>query len=314
MVAVTAGAAAIVVAHGVPSRLDCRGAALVAVADDKTRFHQECLSSGDTIIRPDQACRLGKAGVAPTAVLWGDSHAMVAATPMEIAARRDGAAFLFAATADCPVGIGFAIDEGTERGLTTTPSYRYCAQYNADMLALVKRTPSITSVVLAARWTNWRIGEPHNPAETAVDIRLRDETGVAEDRTANAAIAERGLRQLVGELVSAGKTVTIVGPVPEPRFNVPHRLFVQQFGLASEIGPLSVQDYYRRHARTLGIFRRLAASYPVRFIWPIRTLCRGDACPIEDGGRATFFDHNHLSISAAERLAGQFDPVFAKTR
>lgn len=311
MIVVGALAIGITLSHGLPSRLGARGAALVAAAGDKERFHVECMSNGDVIVDPKRACRLGANDTQPTALLWGDSHAMVVATPMEEAAKSQKAAFLFAASADCPIGIGFSIDTGTEKALTETPSYRYCATYNDAMLHLARDTPSITHVVLASRWTNWRLGEPANPAEAAADIRLRDETGVARSTTENAAIFERGFRRLVIALRAAGKQVTIVGPLPEPQFNVPQRLYVQQFGFAGIAEPISVRDYKRRHARILSMFARMKGLDGVSFVWPSTALCRRDVCPIEEEGHAIFFDHDHLSLWAARRTTYLYRGIFS---
>lgn len=307
---VLAASLAVAATHGLPSRLGPRGAMLVAVARDKERFHRECLSVGDVIVEPANACRLGTPGVAPTAMLWGDSHAMVTATPMEIAARSRHAAFLFAATADCPVGIGFAIDTGTAKALTETPSYRFCQRYNDEMLRIALTTPSIRDVVLSSRWSNWRIGEPPNPVEGDDDIRLRDDGGVAASGAANAAIFDRGFRRLLDALTAAGKRVTIVGPLPEPSFNVPQRLFVEQFGMAGSAGPIRLSDYQRRHRRILAMFA--AVRRPgVSFVWPMAALCERGVCPIEAHGRPMFFDHNHLSFEAAQRTARLYLPIFS---
>ncbi|MBN8807525.1 MAG: acyltransferase [Sphingomonas sp.] len=310
MAVVLAVSGVVATTHGLPSRLGPRGAMLVDAARDKDRVHRECLSVGDTIVEPANACRLGTPGVTPTALLWGDSHAMVTATALEAAAQARHGAFLFAATADCPVGIGFAIDTGTEKALTETPSYRFCARYNAEMLRIALATPSIRDVVLSSRWTNWRIGEPANPAESKVDIRLRDDTGVATSVAGNATIFERGFRKLVDTLVAAGKRVTIVGPLPEPAFNVPQRLFVEQFGMAGSASPIKLADYRRRHQNILAIFARIRRP-GVTFVWPTDTLCQRDLCPIESRGRPMFFDHNHLSVDAAKLTAPLYLPIFS---
>ena len=309
VVAIGAGGT-LVAAKGWPQRLDTRGAMLVDAAADKDRFHRECLSVGDTVLPVENACRLGVPGVEPSVLLWGDSHAMVTATAMERAARTAGAAFLFSATADCPIGLGFEIDDGTEPALTRSASYEHCDDYNRAMLALALSRPSIRHVVLSARWTNWRIGEPANPAESTVDIRLRGDSGVAGSVAGNAPIFERGFLNLIDELRAAGKQVTIVGPLPEPAFNVPDRLFVERFGVVAPAGAIPYDRYLTRHRRILGFFGGIERAKRATFIWPASVVCRHDACPIETAAGPTFFDHNHLSIDAARRTASLYAPLF----
>ncbi len=310
MVVVIGAAGALVAAQGWPGRLDARGAMLVDAAADKDRFHRECLSVGEKIVPPERACRLGAAGVEPSVLLWGDSHAMVTATAMEQAARARGASFLFAASADCPVGLGFEIDGGTEPSVTHQGAYRYCGTYNREMLALALATPSIRRVVLSSRWTNWRIGEPANPAEGAVDIRLRDDSGLSSSGAANAAIFERGFLRLLTALRAGGKQVFVVGPVPEPRFSVPERLFVERFGLVDRAGPIAWQRYLDRHRRILAFFAKVDQAHLATFIWPASALCARDICPIEDARGPTYFDHNHLSLHTARQTAPLYAPVF----
>jgi len=256
---------------------------------------------------PARACRLG-ATTTPTALLWGDSHALVAATALEAAARRHNAAFLFAADADCPIGLGFDIDPAVSPGLTGEGHYRRCGAYNQQMLQQAL-SPAIRTVVLASRWTNWRIAEPANPAESTVDVRLRTPAGTAPSLAANRAVFEAGFRQLVARLNAAGKRVVIVGPLPEPSFNVPHRAYVSQFGTVAPPPPLTEADYLRRHATILAFFRTLSGQ--ARFIWPEQALCRAGRCPLTTPqGVPLYFDHNHLSVAAAQGISGVFDPVF----
>lgn len=309
MVLAVGAGGALVAAKGWPGRLDARGRMLVDAAADKDRMHRECLSVGETIVAPAAACSLGSPGVVPHVLLWGDSHAMVTASAMEVEAKQRGAAFLFPATADCPVGLGFEIDGGTEPALTHAAAYRYCGEYNREMLQLAL-SRDIRRIVLSSRWTNWRIGEPANPAEASVDVRLRDERGVARSGAENAAIFERGFLRLLTELRSAGKQVFVVGPIPEPEFNVPERLFVERFGTITNAGPIPVGRYKRRHQRILAFFVRVQRAGLAEFIWPAAALCGRDACPIEGSAGPNFFDHNHLSLHAAQRTAPLYDKVF----
>jgi peptidoglycan/LPS O-acetylase OafA/YrhL len=312
MVMITIAGIGLARSTGLPERLDVRTARMLTVTGDKTRHHAECMSNGDVIVPPSKACLLGTAGAMPNVLLWGDSHAMVTATAMDVEARRYGAALLFAASADCPIGLGFAISDTTERGLTTTPSYRYCTHYNAAMLERALADAKITSVVLSSRWTNWRIGESANPAESRVDLRLSDAHGIAPSMLANREIFERGFTALLRRLTAANKRVFIVAPVPEPSVDVPQALYVQRFGLVTPLKDLSLDGYRQRHATILTFFARIHLAMPeVQFIQPTSILCdRTGRCPVSYNGVPVFFDHNHLSVDAARRTASLYAPVF----
>lgn len=310
MVVLAAASGLIIAAHGLPSRMSPGDAAIVGAADDKYRHHAECMTLDEKIVRPDRACQLGAPGVLPTVLLWGDSHSMVTATALEQAAYRRHASIKFSADADCPPGLGFSIDQRIDPGLTQQLSYRYCAQYNNEMLRLALTSPRIRTVVLSARWTNWRIGEPANPAEADADVRLRDRGGTADSARANREKWERGFFLLVDRLVAAGKHVVIVGPLPEPPFNVPHQLYVERFGLAGHSQSIPVASYERRHRTILGIFARLSGRPGVSFIWPQQALCSKGQCPIIDHGKPIYFDQDHLSLYGARKTSPLYDFVF----
>jgi len=245
--------------------------------------------------------------VKPTVLLWGDSHAMVTATSMETAAKRRGRSFLFAADADCPIGLGLEI---------SSQDYAYCEQYNREMLQLALSSPDIRTVVLSSRWTKWNMGEPGNPADLPFKPPLlRFGIGQARSVAENKPLWEQSFTALVDRLTDAGKQVVIVGPVPEPTFNVPHRLFVQRFGLAESVSAVSKdRDYALRHRAILAFFNGVSRRKQVSFVWPVDALCQADKCPIADDSGPIFFDHNHLSLHGAQKVAPLFEMVFDGAR
>lgn len=285
-------ALAIVSFAGMSGRMTSLQSRQLAVMDDEVRHPSRCMTVAGEIVQPSEPCRFGEN---PSVLLWGDSHAMVTATSMEAAK----VAFEFAADADCPIGLGLAIDPDHGGALVSQASYRNCGDYNAGMLARALRA-DVKTVVLSSRWTNWRIGETANPAESPVDIRLADAAGAATSIAGNREKFERAFLALVNRLTGAGKAVVIVGPVPEPTFNVPHRLFVSGFGFAP--AP-SAADYVERHRVILAFFKRLEGVEGVSFIWPANALCRLGTCPTVANDIPLYFDHNHLTVDAAQSLA-----------
>jgi peptidoglycan/LPS O-acetylase OafA/YrhL len=293
---------------GISSRMDPIASRFVDADRDRDRHPSRCMSVDQVIVPPRNACRFGAPGARPSAILWGDSHAMVTATAMDMEGRKQGGAFLFAAAADCPIGLGFGIRATSE--LTSTPSYRYCKAYNDAMLARTIADPEIKSVVLSSRWTNWRIGDPPNPTESDEDIRLEDARRPARTMFENRQIFTLGLNRLIAELTAAGKSVYVVGPLPEPRFNVPRLLYVEHLGLGGKAPAIPRRDFEARHATILGIFQAIGRRHSVQFIWPHTVLCGPEFCPIAERGQPLYFDHNHLSVYGATKTAPLFAGVF----
>jgi hypothetical protein len=302
MVSIGAASLSIIALQGIPSRLNSEAAKIAAVADDENRHRSDCMTLGAHIVPPAKACRIG-ANVEPATLLWGDSHAMVTATAMEVTAKREDQSFLFAADADCPIALGLQI---------ASDDYAYCERYNREMLQLALSSQKLRTIVLSSRWTKWNMGEPANPADfpfrpPLLRYRNREARSVSENKL----LWEESFTALVDRLVRAGKRVVIVGPVPEPPFNVPHRLFVQRFGIAEPVTALSrEQSYTSRHRSVLAFFGALRGRQGLSFVWPVDVLCRADKCPIVDGNGPLFFDHNHLSIEGSLKIAPLFVGVF----
>jgi len=179
------------------------------------------------------------------------------------------------------------------------------------MLKLALGNPGIQAVVLSSRWTNWRIGEPAAKSESAVDIRLRSAESVAKSPLENRSIFFSGFEALVKILTESGKTVWIVGPLPEPLSRIPRALYIEHIGLDNTNLNVSMCQFRRRHKVIMAEFARLAATYnPVKFIWPHLVLCDTLQCGVVDDGKPLFLDDNHLTVYAAKKTSLLYDEIF----
>jgi len=311
MAIVVVGGALVAFTHGFPSRMTASASrVLAAEREQESVHHWECMSIEQRIVNPAEGCKLGSRDARPSAVLWGDSHAVVTATALEQSAVRNNASFLFAGSVDCPIGVGFSIDASTGPQFVSTVGYQFCEQYNKEMLELALSNPDIRNVVLISRWTNWRVGEAGSPAESPVDIRLRDSNGVAKTVQGNRGIFARGFEELIQTLVAAGKTVWIVGPLPEPAVRVPKALYVKQLGFDTANIDISEESYRTRHRFILALFDEIAKKYPVRFIWPSEVLCADGRCPVVENGNPMFFDQDHLSYFGVSTTSHLYDRIW----
>ena len=295
--------AVIIISDGLPSRLSPMQQRRIAVMDDEERHPSHCMTLDAGFVDPARPCQFGQH---PSVLLWGDSHAMVTASSL----RAAGVSFLFAADADCPTGLGLSIDASHAGVLADQPSYKMCGEYNAKMLLRALQS-DVKTVVLSSRWTNWRIGQPPNKTESNVDLRLVDINGSANSTLENRQKFENAFFALLDRLTFAGKDVVIVGPVPEPTYNVPHRLFVHYFGFASTLEPA---EYEGRHSVALSIIRRAEKNRNVSVIWPASKLCHSGVCPTAADGVPLYFDHNHLTVDAARSLAPLYTWLAANKR
>ena len=314
MAIVVVGGALVAETHGFPSRMTASASrVLAAEREQESVHHWECMSIDQRIVNPAEACKLGSRDAPPSALLWGDSHAVVTAAALEQSALRSNAAFLFAGSVDCPIGVGFSIDASTGPAFVSTAGYQFCGQYNKEMLELALSNRNIRNIVLVSRWTNWRVGEAGSPAESPIDIRLRDSNGVAKTMQGNRSIFGRGFEELIKTLVAADKTVWIVGPLPEPDVRVPKALYVKQLGVDTADIDISEESYRVRHRFILSLFDEIARKYPVRFIWPSEVLCAGGRCPVVENGNPIFFDQDHLSYFGVSKTSYLYDPIWGSS-
>jgi hypothetical protein len=178
------------------------------------------------------------------------------------------------------------------------------------MLKFVTDSPSIQHVVLSSRWTNWRIGEPGAASEEQVDIRLYDENGTAKSKQENKTIFANGFERLIQALANSGKTIWIVGPLPEPSARIPKALYLKHLGFSSGELDIPKSSFLKKNDWILTLFKKTSSAYPIRFIWPDAVLCGETTCSVSDHGHALFFDDNHLSMVGIKKTSSLYDQIF----
>jgi hypothetical protein len=226
--------------------------------------------------RPE--CNIG-AAVAPSAVLWGDSHGVELAWALGNRMGGHAQALMERTRGSCPPVIGYTVanDPG-------------CARFNDEVMARILRAPSIHEVYLAGFWANG----------------LYERQGVAAPLTAT-----------IEKLRSAGKAVTVFGPVPPQSFDVPRRLaHAAAFGDVDAVQGASLADYRTGAGWFTAMYPRWQAM-GVRVIDPMLALRQGEATRLMEQGKPVYFDWHHLSLTGARLVidragVGGSDAVLAR--
>ena len=132
------------------------------------------------------------------------------------------------------------------------------------------------------------------------------------DLKERAALWERQLDVTVNRLLSAGKTVVLVYPVPEMGFSVPGALgrFLAA-GRDPAVLNLPVAKFQERQDVVLSILDRVGASPGIVRVYPHKKLCQEGRCLIYANGKALYKDDDHLSKAGAEFVLSEFEPIFA---
>ena len=121
---------------------------------------------------------------------------------------------------------------------------------------------------------------------------------------------DAALTQTAKLLSEAGKQVFLIGPVPEPGFDVPRCLAKQvQFGEgAFACQKIQLIDWMQENSVSLSAFQALEPSYPVFF--PSRVLCPAESCNLTGATGVLYFDDDHLSKTGAQSLAVGIEATF----
>jgi hypothetical protein len=241
---------AAVTASGLPSRFAPTTLRLIEGRNDGSKLMYAC-----TTRRADTPPCIVGASVRPSFVAWGDSHAGMMGDAFDLVGRSSGRAGLVYPFGGClPL-----IDPPTQHLLRVDRPL--CVERNRLVMARIVGDPSIRLVVLAAYW-------PTDPAKARPVLRPLSATLAA--------------------LREHGKSVTVIGGLPAPGFDLPWAL-----GVSRHVGvPLPAAD---PHTRPSPEFLAVIERQGARFIDLAPPLCSGGSCPLIRDGRPVFVDGNHLS-------------------
>ncbi|WP_167784585.1 acyltransferase family protein [Ramlibacter rhizophilus] len=225
----------------------------------------------------ESACVLGAPERSPDVLLWGDSHLLAWAPAMDKVLAAQGRSGVLAARTACP-----PMFEARSRSRTG------CRRYAETLRAYLQAHPQIRTVVLAGFWGTY----------------FRDDgplTRVGPSHSASGLIAaEESLGATLGWLESQGVRVKVIGPVPFYDKNVPATLALGAAHGKTRLDR-SAQAQRERHEAFLNALGPWSERPSIDHLDPMDWLCNG-TCRVQDGGRAMYRDHHHLSEAGALAL------------
>jgi hypothetical protein len=266
--------------RGLPQRLGPEVAAFDE-AVRKNRGFTPC-PENEAWIASTSDCEVGaKTARERSFLVWGDSHArVVASTVAEIAAEQ-GTKGLIVFRGGCPPLLSRPGSPFDRRNCTKTQSQV------ADLL----RGSDYQNVVLVARWALYAEGGGYRNGKwfrSAFDLG-----DIAKNRAAFAA----ALTATVDTILASGRTVTIIGPVPDLKLN-PTEAMIRAM-MRGETADVSATfaDFAARQASVLALLRQLSGRAGVRVVYPHESLCDARVCRTLDGPMPLYSDDNHLGVN-----------------
>lgn len=299
------------VTKGYPSRVSTEVRDMLAWSEAVPETYRRCIGGRKEGQRldPETACIHGADGIPPIVAIWGDSHAAVLASPIGQALAPRGISLRELSGSSCmPVG-----------GVRNTALKRaeYCAVHNRLMLDHMVSDPDLRLVVIFSYWNSYvesrdfdnRAGAVVRDRLVAVPLDQPDDMPDADRIAALAALMRSDLERLV----AAKKKVILVGPVPEPGFDLPDRLGRDLWlGLDpsghSSYPEAAFADYA---AAAQSMLAHAGAGLPgVTIFDPAPLFCtQGADCQLVQDGKPLFFDGNHLSLAGSALVV----PLLAET-
>ncbi|HTJ97709.1 MAG TPA: acyltransferase family protein, partial [Rhodocyclaceae bacterium] len=232
----------------------------------------------------------------PELIVWGDSFAMHLvsglinnpASPKIVQATRPV----------CGPIQGLAVVR--EQGGRSREWAESCLAFNQAVLAYVKKTPSITTVVFSSPLDYYVSPKEHL-------LKLDSTTGRYSMVTSSVSEAVAGFKQTVDTLHALGKKVVFVSPPPMSGFDVGRCLDRQKsklpiFGMVDGCN-IDTAVYQRQRAPVIAFLDAVQAAGDVHVIRLDDELCTKDNCSTSRDGIPLYHDNGHLSVAGSIYLA-----------
>jgi peptidoglycan/LPS O-acetylase OafA/YrhL len=271
MATVCAAGAAMLLAGGWPQRFAPEVGKLADAKYDSSPDRERCHD-----LKPGKpACVLGAKGVAPTTLLWGDSHGVEFSYVLSQKLASEGQSMIERTHSSCPPVLGYQ-----------APTDAECKGINDDVMAAIRANPALRTIYLSAFW------ESPAYADTRTMVEL-DET--------------------IATLIADGRQVVLIGPVPPNRFDVPRHLarLAAEGRLAEATGRARADIAPVEHR--IGEVAARWEPKGLRYINPIDTLCDAQNCAIVRGGVPLYYDYHHPSVAGASLILGGPEQVASRS-
>ncbi len=268
--------------NGFPARVDPR---LEALSSLKTMWDWDCpFAPGpfntDCAVGADWKTAVSKG------VVWGDSHAEHLLPLLDLAGRKSGRSI--ALFGDCPP---IFYQGGLKRYIPASPEYDTSCAERARYIEVLKSSPEIEFVMLAARWSAYLSVTYRNP-------------GDARSVPRGLQLLKEGLEDFVAEIAPLHRSIVLLGEMPQMGFDPIPCVILQDIHLWRDRSGLAHcremtasiprSSFLERQAATNEVLRSVAAGHPdVSVFFPSAKMCRPD-CMTFIGGEFLFRDSSHL--------------------
>jgi len=277
----------------------------------------EAMSAESSNINPRRdGCHIDKGGVASPsciyggqdlkAILIGDSHADAVVSGLAAAAPGANDGVMQWTYGGCPTLSGVSAAPGFKQA-QATQGYA-CRQFVDWTLEQLHAMPKNIPVVVLNRLTFYALGE-NGPSAAGVPLvffsRMHASATLEFLHEFAAKVTDTACQ------LAQDRTVYLVRPLPEMRFNVPDTMArAMLLGHTKKDMSISLLEYHQRHAFVWRAQDAARERCGVKILNPLPHLCPDGRCQGARDGRPVYFDDDHLSEYGNKLLVPMFAEVF----
>lgn len=274
--------------HGFPNRYSTEQNSL-ALSSAPSPMRGKCQVEGVIDMKPENACRYF--GSRSTWAVLGDSHAVeISYALAEYLRDRNAGGVLQLAASGCQPALLFeTLVDG-------------CMTWTNRSIEYIANDKNIRDVVLSYRHSYYLFGVqsktyPKLPNEHPNFLKNIDADQAREQYW-------ESFSAMITRLVSQGKTVHVVEPIPELGRPVTWNIFGPTIaGITMDRSKGVDRSYYdARNAFILSKIRSMKMNPKIKIIQTEKAFCDAKECMALDNGKSLYFDDNHLSINGAKRV------------
>jgi hypothetical protein len=257
----------------------------------------------------DPRCRLRSEGPEPSILIWGDSHANVLLPALRESLQPLQRNAIYSVANGCAPLLSAQRIVQRRSGSAGNLS---CLDHNLALFEAIRQSASIDTVVLIARWGFHAQGVEVPGKEGAVRF-LQTATSRATSAAENRQLFTAALSDTIVQLSMAGKSVVVVGGLPEANGHVPDLLAKARWHKRfAELTQTTAALLQRQQPLYQALDQALSAEVRTGFVPLHPSFCDDRLCVFADQDTPLFFDDNHLSEVGVEKVTPLLTEFFAR--
>ena len=272
------------ITRGVPQRFD-QSTLTVASTAQQSPYRKLCHTDSQNYLKPADACTYHK-GPATWAV-FGDSHVVEIAAALADYLAVTEQAIKHLSFSGCPPAIEFDVNN---------PG---CNEWTKESIKYLETSKNIGSVIIIYRHSFHLYGDQLSAYPNLPNLA----PSFLTDISPNLARQQywENLKNIVEKLTASGKKVYLLDPIPELPSHIDRFIFERKHEDNHENIYGTPLDFYKKRTKeTLQNLSVLAQMPNVSRLIVQNAICEQEQCQAIIGGKALYFDDNHLSLYGAQ--------------